>query len=187
MSIFSATMNKAIGDYRFLLRRHLNQVERMTKLQKLHLRSAETYDSDLALYETGRAIIADIKETMMDMTPKKRQYYSYSGITQFCEYLENYLDHYEIEGDQLIHRGQKASRALMKSIQLIALPRESLGEGIVKELMECNKTIVACGSREQCDLQLQTLSRQQAFNPGFYVRIVTHLESLMLGGEAVAA
>jgi hypothetical protein len=186
MSIFSETMSKAISDYRFLLRRHLDQVKRMTKLQKLQLRSAETYDSDLALYETGRAIVADIKDNMMEMTSKKRQYYSYSGIAQFCDYLENYLDNYEVEGDQLVHRGQKASRALMKSIQLMALPRESLSEGVATEFMECNKTIAACGTKEQCDLQLQTLTRQQAANPGFYVRIVTHLESIIMGGEAIA-
>lgn len=187
MSIFSETMTKAISDYRFLLRRYLDQVERMTKLQKLRLRDAEIYDSDLALYETGKAIIADIKENMVNTAGATNRYYSYSGIGQFCEYLEEYLNNYEIEGDQLVHRGQKASRALLKSIQLIAMPRENLNEKIANELVECNKTIVECGSQEQWDLQLQTLTCQQAANPGFYVRIVAHLESLMLGGDAVAA
>lgn len=187
MSIFSETMTKAIGDYRFLLRRYLDQVERMTKLQKLHLRNAEIYESELALYETGRAIIADIKENMINVPGIRNRYYSYSGIGQFCEYLEEYLNNYEIEGNQVVHRGQKASRALLKSIQLAAMPRETLNEKIANELVECNKTIVGCGSKEQWDLQLQTLTRQQASNPGFYVRIVTHLESLILGGDAVAA
>ena len=189
MSIFLETMTKAIGDYRFLLRRYLDQVERMTKLQKLHLRDADIYGSELALYETGKAIIADIKENMIH-TPgvrNRNRYYSYSGIGQFCEYLEEYLSNYEIEGDQVMHRGQKASRALLKSIQLVALSRESLDEKIANELVECNKAIVECGSKEQWDLQLQTLTRQQASNPGFYVCIVAHLELLMLGSDAVAA
>ncbi len=187
MSIFSETMTKAINDYRFLLRRYLTQVERMTKLQELKLRDAEIYNSDMSLYETGKAIVADIKENMVNITGALNRYYSYSGIHQFCEYLEEYLSNYEIEGGQLVHRGQKASRALLKSIQLAAMPRETLNEKIANELVKCNKTIVECGSKEQWDLQLQTLTRQQASNPGFYVRIVAHLESLMLGGDAVAA
>ncbi len=159
MSIFSETMTKAIGDYRFLLRRYLDQVERMTKLQKLNLRDAEIYDSELALFETGKAIIADIKENMINTPGVRNRYYSYSGIGQFCEYLEEYLNNYEIEGDQVVHRGQKASRALLKSIQLAAMPREILNEKIANELVECNKTIVECGSKEQWDLQLETLTR----------------------------
>lgn len=185
MSIFSETMTKAIADYRFLLRRHLNQADRMTKLQQLHLRDLDIYESDLALYETGRAIIADIEQNMSVST--HQGYYSYSGIRQFSDYLKEYLDNYYIENNQVVHRAQKASRALLTAIQLTALPRKNLDDTVAKKLFACNKTVVTFGSPEQRELQLQTLERQQAMNPGFYTRIIAHLESLMLSSSSIAA
>lgn len=176
MSIFSETMTKAISDYRLLLRRYLDQVERMMKLQKLNLRDADLYESDLALYQTGKAIVADIETNMATGT---QGYYSYSGVQQFCDYLKEYLDNYHIENDQVVHRAQKASRALIEAIQLAGLPREGLNEAVAKQLFDCNKAVAVFGSQEQCDLQLQILGRQQANNPGFYTRIIAHLESLI--------
>jgi hypothetical protein len=184
MSIFSETMTKAISDYRFLLRRYLKQVERMTKLQELNLRDSDIYESDLALYETGKAIIADIEK---NMAMPNQGYYSYSGIQQFCEYLKEYLQNYHIENNRVVHRAQKASRALITAIQLTALPREKLDESVAKKLLDCNKAVAGFGSQEQCELQLQTLARQQANNPGFYTRIIAHLESLMMSGSSSAA
>ncbi|PIZ04765.1 MAG: hypothetical protein COY58_03175 [Gammaproteobacteria bacterium CG_4_10_14_0_8_um_filter_38_16] len=184
MSLFSETMAKAISEYRLLLRRYLNQVERMTKLQKLRLRDSDIFKNDLALYQVGNAIIADIEAHMM--IPDKG-YYSYSGIKQFCEFLKDYLSHYRVEGDQVVHRAQKASRALLDAIQLAGLPREKLSETITTQLFECNKTIVDNGSEEQCELQMQLLARQQAQNPGFYTRIIAHLESLLHSRETQQA
>ncbi len=183
MSIFSETMVKAISDYRFLLRRYLSQADRMSKLQKLKLRDSDIYTSDLALYETGKAIIEDIKD---NMAISNQSYYSYSGIQEFCNYLSEYLDNYHIEDDQVVHRAQKASRALITAIQLSALSRENLDESIAKQLFECNRTVVGFGSPEQCELQLQTLARQQPTNPGFYTRIIAHLESLMSTSSVAA-
>ena len=176
MSIFSETMTKAISDYRLLLRRHLGQVERMMKLQKLNLRSQDIYDSDISLYRVGMAIVADMEENM-SMNPQV--YYSYSGIQQFCQYLKEYLDNYHLDNNQVVHRAQKASRALLKAIQLAGLPRDSLNDGVANQFLDCNKLIAGYGSKEQCELQLTMLSRQQAANPGFYTRIIAHLELLI--------
>lgn len=184
MSLFSETMAKAISDYRLLLRRYLNQVDRMTKLQKLKLRDSEIFKSDVALYQVGNAIIADIEE---NMSIPDQGYYSYSGIKQFSEYLKEYLSNYHVENNQVVHRAQKASRALLDSIQLAGLPREKLGEEITTQLFECNKIVVTNGSEEQCELQMQILARQQAQNPGFYTRIIAHLESLLNSRQSQAA
>ena len=185
MSIFSETMTKAIGDYRALLRRYLNQVERMTKLQKLRLRKSDIYQSDLKLYEVGLAIVEDIENSMT--IPIGQSYYAYSGMQEFCNYLKAYLKNYHIENGQVVHRAQKASRALLKAIQLTAMPREKLDDTIANELLACNQDVVFFGSHEQCELQMQMLTRQQSVNPGFYTRIIAHLESVMLSDRSAAA
>ncbi|HLD84831.1 MAG TPA: hypothetical protein VI844_03545 [Coxiellaceae bacterium] len=184
MSIFSKTMVKAIGDYRVLLRRHLSQVERMVRLQKFQLRNPNTYKTDLALYKAGQAIIADVRQTMVK---PETGYYSYSGLIRFCEHLEIYLSEYLVEGEQVVHRTQKASRALLGAIQVTHLPRERLDEQAARQLCAYNEIVVDFGSEEQCALQLQTLERCQADHPGFYTRIVAHMESLLHGRSAVAA
>lgn len=176
MTIFSETIKKAISDYRFLLRRYLNQAERMAKLQKLNLRNASTYASDLSLYNTAKAIVADIEENMLGVDAQG--YYFYSGIQKFCEYLKEYLNDYVVEGDQVVHRARQASRALLQAIQLVGMPRERLDESVAKRLFDCSQVVVGCGSVEQLDLYTQTLDRQQVQNPKFYSRIIAHFESL---------
>ena len=184
MSIFAETMTKAIVEYRSLLRRYLKQSDRMAKLRKLKLRDLDSYETDLSLYEIGKAIIADMEENMVK---KSNGYYSYSGIQQFCEHLKSYLENYEVENNQVVHRAQKASRALLAAIQLTTLPREKLNDAIAKKLLDCNVTVATCGSCEQYELQLQTLVRSQENNPGFYTRIIAHLESLISSGNSAAA
>ena len=184
MSIFSETMVQAIGEYRGLLRRHLSQVERMMKLQQLGLRDSDLYENEVALYNTGLAIVEDMKANMAMNNPG---YYSYSGVQQFCEHLQDYLSNYAVENDQIVHRAQKASRAVLDAVQWMSLPRDSLDDAVLKKFLECNKTVALNGSKEQCDLLLQTLSRQQMSNPGFYTRIIAHLESLIAGRSRAAA
>jgi Uri superfamily endonuclease len=184
MSIFTETMTKAISDYRLLLRRYLKQAERMAKLRELKLQDSDTYVSDVSLYDVGYAIVEDIEK---NMTKSTQGYYSYSGIQQFSQHVREYLDNYYIENNQVVHRAQKASRALLKAIQMTTLPRERLNEEVAKMLLDCNITVVNYGSSEQCDLQLQTLSRQQENNPGFYTRIIAHLESLISSGDRSVA
>ena len=79
----------------------------------------------------------------------------------------------------MVHKAQKASKALLKAIQLSGLPRECLDDQVATQLFECNKTVVSLGSTEQWGLHLQTLERQQRANPGFYTRIIAHLESML--------
>ncbi|MDP1574825.1 MAG: hypothetical protein Q8L78_07850 [Coxiellaceae bacterium] len=183
MRIFSETMVQAVGEYRGLLRRYLSQVERMVKLQQLGLRDSDLYENEVALYHMGLAIIEDIKANMAMENPS---YYAYSGVQQFCEHLQEYLSNYAIENGRVVHRAQRASRAVLDAVQWMGMSRERLDEGVLKKFLDCNKTVVVNGSKEQCDLLLQTLSRQQAANPGFYTRIIAHLESLLAGRSQVA-
>lgn len=176
MSLFAETINLAIKDYRFLLRRYLTQVERVVKLQKLRLKDPQSYEGDLALYHTAERIIADIDE---NMSVPNQGYYAYSGVEQFRMYLKEYLGNYHIEGDKVVHCAQKASRALIQSIQLISLPEEKLTDKVAKQLFDCNEKIAKFGSHDQCKMQLEALLKRQQSNPGFYTTIVANLESMI--------
>lgn len=176
MSLFAQTMTKAIGDYRLLLRRYLDQADRMSKLQKLRLRDASTYENDVNLFKAGQDIVSDMEN---NMSTDDRGYYSYSGIRQFCVYLKEYMANYHLEDRRVVHRAQKASGALLLGMQLTALPSDKLTEEIRQKLIGCNKIVTTFGSREQCELQRQTLTAKKMADPDFYTGIATHFESLM--------
>ncbi|WP_053097947.1 hypothetical protein [Candidatus Coxiella mudrowiae] len=84
-------------------------------------------------------------------------YYSYSEVGHFLQHLREFLENYEIENNHVIHRSQKASRALVQAIQLLTLPHNQLTEEIKEKLAHCNKVIATFGSEEQRKLQKITL------------------------------
>ncbi|OGO90726.1 MAG: hypothetical protein A3F41_05660 [Coxiella sp. RIFCSPHIGHO2_12_FULL_44_14] len=178
MSIFSETMKTAISIYRGMLRKHLPQDIRLSKLNALNLKNPELYENEVALYHTGHSIVLDIER---NIDRSVGGYYSYSGVKHFADHLKTFLNHYELEGDCVIHRSQRASRALLKAIQLLTLPREQLvTPDVVKELTQCNEIIARYGSDEQKDSHKSTLQKtirhQQEQNTSFYRSVLTHFQ-----------
>lgn len=184
MSIFSETITKAISDYRGLLRKQLNQVERMMKLQQLNLKNPEIYKSDVGLYQIASNIVMDIETTMAN---KPKGYYSYSGIDQFCQYLKEYLQDYEVDGQQVVHRARRASKAMLEAIQLMSLSKDRLDAAISERLFACNQVVADFGSLEQWKVYEQALSQQQVTNPEFYTKMRMHFESVSVSKNLARA
>ncbi len=172
MSIFSEAITRAISDYRQLLRKYLSQSERVIKLAELHLKDSSIYKSDFTLYETAQAIVKDVES---NLRVPNQGYYSYSGISQFCQYLKEYLHHYEVDArtGSVAHKAQKASRALIQAIQLIALPES---EKVAKKLQECNYKIAEFGSPEQHELHRCNLEQHCKDSEYFYVPLLRNFE-----------
>lgn len=175
MSVFSETMKKSISIYRQMLRKYLPQAERINKLQQLNLKNPQLYENDIALYHTGHAIVADVEKNLDDSV---YGYYSYSGVGSFSQHMKSFLENYVIEGTQVIHRSQKASRALVQAIQLLTVPREKLTDEIAEKLAKCNVIIARFGSEEQRELHrtsLQnTIRKYQDQNTAFYRSVLNN-------------
>ncbi|ACJ21101.1 hypothetical protein [Coxiella burnetii] len=175
MSIFSETMKKSISIYRQMLRKYLPQAERTKKLNQLKLKDRHLYNSEVELYRLGHTIVTDIKENLDNTNVS---YYSYSGVRNFANHLENFLENYEIENsDRVIHRSQKVARALVEAIQLLTVPRNQLTEEIKEKLVSCTALIASFGSEEQRELYKtmfqNTIHKQQEQNAAFY-RLILH-------------
>lgn len=175
MSIFSETMKKTISIYRQMLRKYLPQAERVNKLQQLNLKNPQLYENDIALYHTGQAIVHDIEK---NLDQSSYGYYAYSGVGSFATHLKTFLESYVIEGNHVIHCSQKASRALVQAIQLLASPREKLTEETAEKLAKCNAVIARFGSEEQRELHKSTLQntirRHQEQNTAFYRAVLNN-------------
>lgn len=171
MSMFKHTMTKAITDYRQILRRYLSSQERLEKIKQLRLKETSIFKSELLLFQVGEAIIEDIQQNVQ--VPNEG-YYSYHGITKFCQYLKQYLSNYETDGHAVIHKAQKAADAMIKTIQFFSMSDDLLDELVTRELFECSEIIANCGSEDQRRLFRNALTRQCEYAPGFYGEILNH-------------
>ena len=169
MSVFSETTAKAIADYRQILRRYLSQSERQEKIEQLRLRDPNIYNSEVALYHTAHAIVKDIEKNIE--TPNQG-YYAYNGIEQFCSFLKEFLDCYELKSGAVLHKAQRASRAFVYAVQIFALPKNRLQENHAEQMLQYNSTIAEFGTDEQHDLYLENLQEQLESNPEFYQSIL---------------
>jgi len=172
--LFAETIATSISDYRQLLRRYLKQAERVSKLAELNLKDPNIYNSEIALFHTAWAIVRDIEK---NMEIPEQGYYSYSGIQHFCNYLKEFLSNYEIDGNQVVHRAQKASRAIIQVIQLTSGPTERLDVSISQRIEACNQVVADYGSEEQYELHRSTLTRQQTRNPAFFQPLLESFEA----------
>jgi hypothetical protein len=182
--IFIETIARAISDYRFMLRRHLNQADRRKKLAELNLKDPTIFDSPVKLFEVATRIVDDIEGNIE--TPQS--YYAYSGIAEFGKYLKEYLSKYEVENGHLVHSAQKASKAMISAIQLIALPEQRLTPETTKKLNHCSDIVVQYGSEEQVDMYEGTLEQKLITHREFFTPIYDYFQTLINGeGESGAA
>lgn len=179
MSMFKQTMTKAITDYRQILRRYLSSQERIEKIKQLKLKDSSIFKSELLLFQTGQAIIEDIQKNVQ--VPNEG-YYSYHGITKFCQYLGQYLSNYEAHDEGVIHKAQKAANAMIKVIQLFSMPEDSLTDEMGEELTVCCQIIAACGSEDQRRLFRNSLIRQCEYAPGFYGDVLKYYDGIRIDG-----
>ena len=186
MSIFAETIANAIADYRLYLRKSkkVDQATRVAKLAKLKLKDVTIYSGDVTLFDTAHAILNDIR-TSVEMP--EEGYYSYSGIVKFYQYLETFLADYDVEYKRdekvIIHRGQRASRAILDAIQLVnSKPAHVLTDSIKKSMYACQDTILKYGSDEQFEIYRSHLIQLKPNAPLFYTDLLryfdTHLQEL---------
>ena len=170
-SVFSEKLVQFVSDYRLLLRKTLPQVDRMTRLKQLNLKSMTIYTGDVTLYNTGWSIIEDIES---NGNIPEQGYYSYSGLAKFYEELKTYLEDFVISGERIIHRIQHTSNMLLDVIQMVSTPGLQQAEQLQEKLFECSKSVVRFGSDEQKQLYLGCLERLSGINRAVFTPVLDH-------------
>ena len=87
----------------------------MAKLTKLNLKDVTVYSDDAVLYRTAVSILNDIET--IDIPEQGLLFLL--GIAKFYQFLNDYLSDYELHDDKVIHRAQRASRAILEAIQVV--------------------------------------------------------------------
>ena len=180
MSIFAQTVAQAIADYRLFLRKSkdVDQASRVAKLTRLNLKDVNVYSEDVVLFNTAQAILHDIRQTI---EIPEQGYYSYSGIAKYYQFLNDFLINYEVEGEVVIHRAQRASRAILEAIQIINGKQAHLLNDTIKEqVYACHTRIVGYGSEEQLELYRDNLMKLKPNAPLFYTDLIRHFDTKMM-------
>lgn len=181
-TIFKETISRAISDYRTLLRRHLAQHERVNKLAQLGLKQPD-YDNEVVLFRIAQRIVHDI-ETNIDTG--SQSYYSYSGVSNFGTHLKKFLANYIIESNTVVNRAQKASRALLESIQLIGLPTTKMTTQVLDSINRNSMVIAFYGSEEQCELYRENLERYYRERGAFFGPLLRYFQEQLKQAQQVS-
>ena len=179
MSLFAQTVAQSISDYRLYLRKSkdVDQASRVAKLTKLNLKDVNVYSDDVVLFNTAQSILSDIRETI-DIP--EQGYYSYSGIAKFYQFLNDYLVNYEIDGERVVHRAQRASRAILEAIQIInGKPAHVLNNTIKEQVYNCHNIIVSYGNDKQLEVYRANLLKLKPNAPLFYTDLLRNFDVLM--------
>ena len=175
-TLFIETVRKAVFSYRQLLQRHLDREQRRAKLEALGLRGEVNFDSDVVLLGLANAIVDDIEANMG--STKEGGCYAYSGVETFKDYLKQFISDYEVEGDSVVHRGQRASRSLLEAIQLLGLPSTQLTPVILKKLRSCNKVLADYADERQTEQYRSALINDRQEGIHFYDSLLREFEAL---------
>ena len=180
MVSFSDTILQVMFNYRQLLKRQLKVGERRAKLRALGLSSGIDHADDQVLYELGHRILLDLKaHASSSSAVPSNSYYSYSGVQKFIEHLEVLLEQYEIQDGQVIHRGQKASRALLHVIQALTHSEIELNEELCFELRSHGQVIADHGSQEQHHSYRNALKKFLNTNELFFGQLLQEFEQAL--------
>jgi hypothetical protein len=178
MTVFAETIIQAIGDYRTILRKckDVDQVARVAKLSKLNLKKINVFSDDVVLYNTAQSVLEDIRETFH---VPEQGYYSYSGIENYYTALNEFLSQYDIdtEEDVVVHRAQRASRAILNAIQeLNGKPAHLLNDAIKEQVYDCHLVIINNANEEQVEIYRENLVKLKANAPLFYTDLLRHFD-----------
>jgi hypothetical protein len=130
------------------------------------------FDNDAILYNKAQRVLSDIEHwtAKLDRTATE-----YSGVDEFYLHLKEYLSHYAVEKNAIVHVNQRVSCALVQAIQLIACA--PLSEQNTTKLEECIQTISKHGEKEQRIMLAKALHKTHNDIPQFHSPIMDNFVS----------
>jgi hypothetical protein len=149
MTVFTNAIMPLLNDYKGILRRNMPLEEANSKVKRLQLhRKQLIHVNDVILYQHAINVINDIKQQM--------KYYEWAhGLTDFMHHIEDTLNEYQLENNQVVHPKQKAAQAIIDAIQLINYPNQN--SSIKQKIQNCIEAVSKYGTPEQRDMIRQVV------------------------------
>lgn len=173
--IFTDMALRALHDYRRLLKRYYSVEDRTRLLQQLDLVRPRKMDKDIELWETLNKIYIEL-ENLTQSHPKN--YYTYSGIEQYFNFLSGFLQEYNADQRCVYHKAQRASSLLVNIIQIVSLPLVSLTRQIENQLKKTCAEFIVLASDQQRQKAHSILIDKYKESPDFYGNILKYYMQL---------
>ena len=175
MVIFTKIITKLLNEYKCIIKKHLTRQEWTAKINELGLRRKTLkHDSEIVLYQKAKKVVEDISSYLHLNSNNMPSWHS--GLDEFCQYLKNTLNDYQLENNKMVHTSQQVSRALVEAVQLINLPNLKRNTQIARKLETCGHVIAKHGSREQQDLFGRALKNYQHHDVNFFQPLIHSFE-----------
>lgn len=177
MTVFKDRILQSFTEYRRMLKRYLEPEERSNRINQLGLNQNLSFVSDAALLKMAQNVAADM-QGIFEAKPKN--YYSYSGIEQFYQYLLDLLDQYTTLDDQVLHKEQRASSALIAAIQVYSQPMEKLSDKTIDSLKHICQVIFLCANQDQHKKFNELLLRLKAKDEKLFTDVFNYYSNLSI-------
>ncbi len=175
MTVFKDIILQSFSEYRRVLKRYVEAKERTNKINDLGLNQNLSFSSDAALLKIAQNVACDM-QSIFDSKPKN--YYSYSGIEQFYQYLLDLLDQYTILNQQVLHKKQRASSALLEAIQIYSQPLEKFNDRTIDSLKNICQVIHLCADKDQQKQFAELLLRLKAKEEKLFTDVCNYYSNL---------
>jgi hypothetical protein len=157
MSLFSDKTRELIYHYKKVLKKYLpltqyNEKIKFLKIKRKNLKVSNEVD----LFHAIHLVLKDMEAWFSHQRLPASEF---SGIQYFQNHIQDFLQHYTLEQDQVINQTHRASKATIDAIQLLSLPHT---ETTLEKLRHLISTLKHCGSREQLDMLKNALSKKAA-------------------------
>lgn len=156
--MFQQTIRKALKDYSKIIERSLPSEAVAEKLCALKIRSSDLRRvSDVALYQKGCAVMADIER---QMHPCGKHSFVCSNLNEFYDHFKGLMSHYLLYRGAVVHGPQMAARSLVRAIQLLRFPTEKRTLAVAREINQCRSLLMRFGTASQKKIFFDALKKQ---------------------------
>lgn len=174
MVTFKQKITKFLGEYRSILKKHLDLPTWKQKVISLGIkRTTLQQDNEITLFTKAHQVLKDFA-SWLESNGNRPAWYS--GIEEFYEYLKNFLSEHRIENNKIININQQASRAMVEAIQLMNMPKSHQNFTSLNRIDFCGKAIAQFGTPSQQQLFAKALKDFQNQSTNFLIPLYENFE-----------
>lgn len=166
-SEFSLTVKSTLNEFKSIYRRCLPaKIKANIDIKELGISRQELlYASDKILYDKLTDIIDMIENNIFCSSNELSEH---QGLEDFIDTLKQIQENYSIDRNQVVHKGQQSSKALLNVLQIMEMPDLMLNSMQEQKVQTYFKIIVKLNQRDHVNTLLKALKEKLPENPGFF-------------------
>lgn len=169
MATFTNTVRLLVDAYKQILKNHIGPTACNQKLKDLGLKKKILkHDTEIALYHKLKKLVHDLELWLESNTEVAES----SQFKDFHAQTKHLLQHFYIDNDRVVHVHQKASRALVRSIQLMTAHKDNPTTAIYDELHHCGYTVAHYGHEDHHKMYQKALQKHAEEAPHLFRQLL---------------